>query len=82
MELQSSLKLKFNLISSTIPTRILKAGLYTNSRLLNFKIQSKAISDSDPIADRDYVHKNKVFYIFNLKLFPAQKYSSVLQYME
>ena len=70
MEFQS----KFNLLPSTIPIRIDKAGLFTNSRLSNFKIESKTISDPDPIADRDYVHKNKSFYLFNFKLFHTQKW--------
>ena len=69
MELQS----KFNLLPSTIPIRIVKPGLITNSRLSNFKIESKTISDPDSIADRDYVHENKSFYLFNFKLFHTQK---------
>ena len=72
MELQSILKSKFNLFPSTIPIRIVKSGLFTNSRLSNFKIESKTISDPDPIADRDYVDKNKSFYLFNFKLFHTQ----------
>ena len=74
MELQSRVNSKFNLLPSMIPIRTVKSGLFTNSRLSNSKIESRTISDPDPIADRDDVDKNKSFYLFNFKLFHTQQW--------